>query len=90
MLRRAQKDTHIHCPKCHIALNKDELDKHLALAHAAVACDACGAKMEPDLMEVHKKEACPNRLANCKYCNVTFPFGELFNHESYCGGKGVV
>jgi hypothetical protein len=63
VLRKTQSATHVHCPKCPAVLSGSaELTKHLALTHAAVSCEMCGVRLEPEAMEQHKKESCPKRL----------------------------
>eukprot|EP00455_Lapot_gusevi_P015052 TRINITY_DN17597_c0_g1_i10.p1 TRINITY_DN17597_c0_g1~~TRINITY_DN17597_c0_g1_i10.p1 ORF type:complete len:263 (-),score=76.26 TRINITY_DN17597_c0_g1_i10:141-929(-) len=88
VMPKSQKDSHVHCPQCHVGLEATELDKHIALTHRKVPCE-CGEEFEPDLLNLHKTENCPLRLVQCKYCQVRIPANNKAEHEEICGGRSV-
>jgi hypothetical protein len=49
VLRKGDKDKHVHCPKCGLGLTGDELPKHMKVFHERLKCE-CGAELEMEAM----------------------------------------
>jgi len=59
---------HWHCTDCGLlipALN--ERDKHVKVVHGRIPC-TCGVHLSMDLMRVHRRHDCPDRILTCRYC----------------------
>ncbi|KAL8153967.1 hypothetical protein V2J09_011727 [Rumex salicifolius] len=54
---------------------------------AMVACSLCSKVVEREILEVHREENCPRRMASCEYCEFPLPAAELLEHREVCGNR---
>lgn len=46
-----------------------------------VSCSLCSETMDRDILDVHKGENCPKRIATCEYCEFPLPAIDLLEHQ---------
>lgn len=49
VLRKGDKDKHVHCSKCGLGLTSEELAKHMKVFHERLKCE-CGVELEMEAM----------------------------------------
>ncbi|XP_024371340.1 uncharacterized protein [Physcomitrium patens] len=97
VLRKGDKDKHVHCSKCGLGLTSEELAKHMKVFHERLKCE-CGVELEMEAMVEHRASSCPKRLVSCRFCgdmvqagapadNVRDRLRDLTQHESECGAR---
>ncbi|XP_028563184.2 XIAP-associated factor 1 isoform X1 [Podarcis muralis] len=75
------------CPKCEEPVVLKDMAEHLATAHEQVRCKRCHQAMQRFLLEHHEAEDCPERLAQCHFCELEVPFRQLQSHLKACGSR---
>uniref|UniRef100_A0A1D1ZJX7 Ubiquitin fusion degradation protein 1 n=1 Tax=Anthurium amnicola TaxID=1678845 RepID=A0A1D1ZJX7_9ARAE len=97
VLRKEEAGKHVHCYKCGLAFQQEEMEKHLVVFHQPVQCP-CGAVLEKEAMVQHQSAICPLRLITCRFCGDMVQAGNsatdardrlrgLTEHESVCGSR---
>ncbi|KAL8490381.1 hypothetical protein ACS0TY_026044 [Phlomoides rotata] len=62
-------------------------EEHYLSTHAPVSCSLCSETMNRDILDVHKGENCPQRIATCEYCEFPLPAVDLLEHQEVCGNR---
>ncbi|KAI3508959.1 hypothetical protein L1887_23982 [Cichorium endivia] len=75
------------CKICGDMVPKKHADEHYSSIHAPVSCSQCNEMMEPENLDVHKGQNCPQRIATCDYCEFPLPAIELSEHQEVCGNR---
>ncbi|XP_078153230.1 ubiquitin fusion degradation UFD1 family protein [Carex rostrata] len=97
VLRKEERENHVHCVKCGRSFQKGEMEKHMKVFHEPIEC-MCGIVLEKEKMVQHQSEECPLRLIMCRFCGDMVPAGAkpadprdrlsgLCEHESHCGSR---
>ncbi|XP_060173332.1 uncharacterized protein LOC132604030 isoform X2 [Lycium barbarum] len=55
--------------------------------HAQVACSLCSKTVEREVLAVHKRKNCPQRIVTCEYCKFLLPAINLLKHQEVCGNR---
>ncbi len=50
---------------------------------------ACGVRLPPEAMQVHREFECPKRMVGCLYCSLEVPFDQRGEHQGVCGNRTV-
>jgi hypothetical protein len=88
MMRPSQRAQHAHCPHCALGLDSKDVEMHVLVVHKEERC-ACGALMQVQALQKHRRDECKLRAQVCQYCNVTFPMLDLEEHQRYCGSRST-
>ncbi|RWR83139.1 TRAF-type zinc finger domain-containing protein 1 [Cinnamomum micranthum f. kanehirae] len=52
-----------------------------------VACSLCSEEIEREVLALHKRESCPQRIVTCEYCEFLLPAVDLSKHQEVCGDR---
>ncbi|XP_077996462.1 TRAF-type zinc finger domain-containing protein 1-like [Glandiceps talaboti] len=74
------------CKHCKEPVPRSEMDSHIDELHVQVTCK-CGDIMEKRLLEDHEASECSKREVICEYCELEMTFGELSEHQNFCGSR---
>lgn len=74
-----------HCDECDVVIKRSEREEHISAEHIDLTCELCGEDVPKRMMGDHKLKDCSRRTVGCNYCDLTFPYNELFEHEAKCG-----
>ncbi|KAJ3695670.1 hypothetical protein LUZ60_001047 [Juncus effusus] len=97
VVRKEERENHVHCEKCGLGFQRGELEKHLKVFHVPIECP-CGVILEKEQMVHHQATTCPVRLIVCRFCGDMVQAGAdpsdprdrlrgLTQHESLCGSR---
>ncbi|KAJ7308950.1 hypothetical protein JRQ81_008230 [Phrynocephalus forsythii] len=75
------------CPECLEPVALKEMQAHRGEAHRQVRCGLCHQTMQQYLLQHHEAEECPERSAQCRFCNLELPFRKLPAHLEACGSR---
>ncbi|KAF3632096.1 putative MADS-box transcription factor 27-like [Capsicum annuum] len=75
------------CKTCGDMVPEKDAEEHFLRTHAPVACSLCNETVEREVLAVHKRENCPQRVVTCEYCKHPFPAIDLFKHQEVCGNR---
>ncbi|XP_073304491.1 uncharacterized protein [Primulina huaijiensis] len=75
------------CKACGDMIPKKLSEEHFLSTHAPVACSLCSETMDRDILDVHRGENCPKRIATCEYCEFPLPAIDLLEHQEVCGNR---
>ncbi|XP_071732339.1 uncharacterized protein [Rutidosis leptorrhynchoides] len=75
------------CKICGDMVPKKHAEEHYSSTHAPVSCSLCHEMIEPEKLDVHKSQKCPQRMATCDYCEFPLPAIDLFEHQEVCGNR---
>lgn len=64
--------------------------KHVDLVHKSAPCPECNEPVEPALMQLHRREECKMRPAQCQYCHMEMAHRLVFEHQQICGAQTIV
>eukprot|EP00268_Persea_americana_P066836 TRINITY_DN9141_c0_g1_i2.p1 TRINITY_DN9141_c0_g1~~TRINITY_DN9141_c0_g1_i2.p1 ORF type:complete len:138 (+),score=9.56 TRINITY_DN9141_c0_g1_i2:376-789(+) len=60
---------------------KKHAKEHYLNTHAPVPCSLCGEEIELEVLALHKRENCPQRIVTCEYCDFLLPAVDLSKHQ---------
>eukprot|EP00268_Persea_americana_P066839 TRINITY_DN9141_c0_g1_i8.p1 TRINITY_DN9141_c0_g1~~TRINITY_DN9141_c0_g1_i8.p1 ORF type:complete len:105 (+),score=7.90 TRINITY_DN9141_c0_g1_i8:376-690(+) len=66
---------------------KKHAKEHYLNTHAPVPCSLCGEEIELEVLALHKRENCPQRIVTCEYCDFLLPAVDLSKHQEVCGNR---
>ncbi|XP_057819800.2 uncharacterized protein LOC131032764 isoform X2 [Cryptomeria japonica] len=75
------------CTVCGDMIPKSRAKEHYQDTHAPVACSKCGDSIERELLLIHERDKCLQRIVVCGYCDFPLPAVELNTHLEICGNR---
>ncbi|XXG63582.1 hypothetical protein AAC387_Pa05g1734 [Persea americana] len=75
------------CTICGDLIPKKHAKEHYLNTHAPVPCSLCGEEIEREVLALHKRENCPQRIVTCEYCDFLLPAVDLSKHQEVCGNR---
>ncbi|XP_074273397.1 uncharacterized protein LOC141597005 [Silene latifolia] len=75
------------CKVCGDMVPRNTIEDHYINTHAPVACSLCSETMERGILDVHKGESCPQRIATCEFCEFPLPAIDMIEHQDVCGNR---
>jgi len=82
----------VHCEFCLSVVPKKHFKRHRDLVHSPVNCPDCGieVKDQKELVGVHKRQKCVNRLLPCAFCAMRIRWRDRDKHQAECGMRSCV
>ncbi|KAL0207399.1 hypothetical protein P9112_012027 [Eukaryota sp. TZLM1-RC] len=77
------------CPHCQEPVSITSLSSHIEEQHAQTQC-SCNKVLEKRQLDFHKKNECPDRPIQCKYCDIQLPLHQILQHEAECGSRSTI
>jgi ribosomal protein S27AE len=104
VILRAEWSKHWHCSQCEYWSDDPQAEtKHYTFMHTLMTC-SCSIQLFWDDYHLHRRNECPNRLIQCRYCRTVVVSGSnsrlpedlihisttpLTEHESECGSRTI-
>lgn len=80
------KRLNFRCGICGAVMRTGNKEKHMAFVHTKIKCQ-CGAELEQEAFQVHRRSECPFRMVKCVYCGITMRDNAIDEHQALCGSK---
>uniref|UniRef100_A0ACD5YYV1 Uncharacterized protein n=1 Tax=Avena sativa TaxID=4498 RepID=A0ACD5YYV1_AVESA len=75
------------CENCGDMVPRKHMEEHYDENHAPVNCSRCKQTVEHELLDLHKRMQCPQRMLVCQYCEFELPAVDIFEHQDVCGNR---
>jgi hypothetical protein len=75
------------CTVCGDMIPKSRATEHHQDTHAPVSCSQCGESIERELLVIHERDKCLQRIVTCGYCEFPLPAVDLDKHLDICGNR---